>query len=216
MRTIAPCIMDPPLWYGYPRGSEFEPVARGTRMRWTWDLETTADSAYGTADHPDGPTPGADHLDQPEACTGSAGWFCHSCLSCVRPLGREFRHGSSETRISVSTTTLHVLDSCRPLSYLRYAQAMQKRMYTSIRMGDGLGRAPINHLGDVHCTAADYLVVDHPEQRMISASSHPLAARAYRSLFTISIRKLSIDRIVAFYTSSEDLDLIQVDRKIMK
>ena len=78
---------DPPLWYGYPRGSEIRASCWGHQDAVDMGPGTTRRTqVYGTDDHPDGPTPGADYLDRPEACNGSTGWFCHSCLSCVRPL----------------------------------------------------------------------------------------------------------------------------------
>src|SRR5436305_954547 len=79
--------MDPPLWYGYQRGSEIRASCWGHQDAVGMGPGTARRTqVYGTDDHPDGPTPGADHLDRPEACPGSTGWFCHSCLSGVRPL----------------------------------------------------------------------------------------------------------------------------------
>ena len=60
----------------------FDPIAGGHQdavgvgpeaARWT--------QADGTDDHPDGPTPGADHMDRPEESARSTRGFRHSCLS---------------------------------------------------------------------------------------------------------------------------------------
>jgi hypothetical protein len=64
--------------------------------------------------------------------------------------------------------------------------------YTSHPHGDGPRGAPINHqLGDVHCTAALYLVVSAQDSERLRPPLSLLLACAHRSLFAIAIRKLS-------------------------
>ena len=104
MRTMGRMVAMTIEWTAYERPSRLASWTRLSGMDIRGDSEIRAScwghqdavdmgpgtarrtQVYGTDDHPDGPTPGADHLDRPEACTGSTGWFCHSCLSCVRPL----------------------------------------------------------------------------------------------------------------------------------